>query len=137
MSVAGRPRPPAKPAAVETTPSMPLAPRLAATGTRGPAVSANISMSRTGMLLPRKRPCPAGIARETMRAAAISPSGEAATKDSIAAAARSESARSGSPQAPAAAVSPLPMRAASSAQKRPIPPCTRSATRCSGSWRNG
>ena len=104
IRVAGRPRPQAKPAAVETIPSMPLAPRFAATArARAARSSANISMSRIGMLLARNRPWPAGISRETMRAAAISPKGADATKASMHAPARAESSRSRSPQAPAGA----------------------------------
>ena len=67
-SVTGRPEPRAKPAAVATVPSMPLAPRLAATGTGAPSGAAKVSRSLIGMLLATQSPCPSGTCRETRRA---------------------------------------------------------------------
>jgi len=52
-AVTGAARPRANPAAEETDPSIPLAPRFEPTRISGFAIRPNISKSRTGMLLPR------------------------------------------------------------------------------------
>ena len=68
MTVTGAPVPKATPAAVAIVPSMPLAPRLVATSGFAPSIAANMSPSRTGMLLPSTRAWPSGMCLVTARA---------------------------------------------------------------------
>ena len=107
----------AEPSAVEATPSMPLAPRLASTlRVRSPAGS-QASISRTGMELPAHSTAPSGSSRPRALNGApskgsSSPSSQAASAQSAAASATSQS--SAQPVPP-----PLP---AATLPKAPLPP---------------